>query len=126
MAVSDAPFPLDVLLEPGADALEQVLIGWLGPSPRTSVATTDAPAANAATPVAAAGERSIPVEQLPAAVANGLATLARWPGVFRRNQLRAPDAVDAVDGLGRFLVEGEGHGFWGYALGDAALADPRV
>ncbi len=99
-------FPIDLLLEPPADVLTPLLAGWLGLSrdPRS-------------------GPPSI---RLPSTLAAGLATLAGWPGAFRQNRLRSIAEVDAVAGLGRFLEDRQGHVFWGFALADDDLADPRV
>lgn len=121
--MSSQPFPLDVLLDPGPNSLERLLTGWLGPAPiaRALAARQAAPG-----PVENEPDLGRRVLALPTALAAGLVTLGRWPGVFHRNRLRAPTQVDAVDGLGRFLVEADRHAFWGFALADAKQADPRV
>jgi hypothetical protein len=100
------PFPLDLLLEPPPDVLPRLLTRWLGLPGDERPAT--------------------PSMELPDALATGLSTLARWPGAFRQTVPRSVDAVDAVAGLGRFLHDSQGRSFWGFALADADLADPRV
>ncbi len=123
--VTDAPFPLDILQNPGPAALERLLSGWLGPAP---IARSMAARARArAIPDGDTGEDlRAPAIALPPALSKGLATLGRWPDVFRRNHLRTAGDVDVAEGLGRFLVEQDNHAFWGFALKDARLPDPRV